>query len=278
MRGSARAAQLARRRLRPAGRDDDRGGRLHLRLPLLPRYRIVREIDRTAAACTTRPDAGGVNGETPMPGGGVLVSRSAAPGSTPHQDGGLIWSFHVPVSYPSDPSRGPAAGSSSWTTRSPVRRHRQPSRAAMSARPAGSGWGALNHPLPRDHAPERNIAINDDYNDRASSSTPKQRRIVCRTATQLAGLSRQLPQYPRRDGMRPARVHEEPLWELATTLAMRRSGNAVGGRDTRHGVARTKRSPDYAVASPSRSRSTKPTCGGCGSRAGGTREPGTKPC
>ncbi|HJQ51445.1 MAG TPA: hypothetical protein VJ838_13110 [Gaiellaceae bacterium] len=181
-------------------------------------HRIVRQIGRTDVCVHDPPRTlGAVNGDTPLPGGGVLVSEINGSWIDDFSSSGrLLRSFQAPVAYPSDPQ--------------PLRRGRilladyaKPG-AVVILGPYGkvlwrygpaSGWGALNHPSLAIMLPNGNIAINDDYNDRVVIVDRKTRRIVWYYG-HLARPGRGGNFLRTPDGMDfiPLGPHEKPLWQL----------------------------------------------------------------
>jgi outer membrane protein assembly factor BamB len=188
------------------------------RILFIRQHRIVRQIGRTGVCVHDPPRTlGSVNGDTPLPGGGVLVSEingSWIDNFT--RTGRLRWSFQAPVSYPSDPqplSRG----------RILLTDYNKPGAAVILDRHGSvlwrydptSGWGELNHPSLAIMLPNGNIAINDDYNDRVVIVDPKSRRIVWQYGHILnPGRGRGYLNTP--DGMDyiPLGPDEKPLWQL----------------------------------------------------------------
>jgi outer membrane protein assembly factor BamB len=188
------------------------------RILFIRNRRIVSQIGRTGV-CTHDPPRtlGSVNGDTPMPGGGVLVSEingSWIDAFT--RTGRLMWSFQAPVSYPSDPQPLPGG-------RILLADYASPGAAVIVDRRGRvlwrygptSGWGALNHPSLAIMLPNGDVAINDDYNDRVVIVDPKQGRIVWQYG-HLAQPGRGRNQLRTPDGMDyvPLGVHEKPLWQL----------------------------------------------------------------
>jgi outer membrane protein assembly factor BamB len=180
--------------------------------------RIVHQIGRTGV-CTHDPPRtlGSVNGDTPLPGGGVLVSEINGSWIDDFaRDGRLRWSFQAPVSYPSDPQPLPRG-------RILLADYARPGAVVILDRHGKvlwryeprSGWGELDHPSLAIMLPNGDIAINDDYNDRVVIVDPRQRRIVWQYG-RLAhrGKARGLLNTP--DGMDyvPLGEHERPLWFL----------------------------------------------------------------
>jgi hypothetical protein len=188
------------------------------RILFIRNRRIVRQIGRTDACVHDPPRAlGAVNGDTPLPDGGVLVSEIE--GSWIDffsRTGRLLRSFQAPVSYPSDPQPLPGG-------RILLADYAKPGAAVILDRHGKvrwrygptSGWGALDHPSLAIMLPNGDVAINDDYNDRVVIVDPKQRRIVWQYG-RLArpGTGRNELNTP--DGMDyiPFGPHEKPLWQL----------------------------------------------------------------
>ena len=144
-------------------------------------HRIIRQLGE-AGVCVHNPPVtfGPLNGDTPLPGGAVLLSEingSWVDAVTP--GGRLLYSFQAPVRYPSDPQ--PLSGG----------------RILMAdySRPGGvvivnhrgttlwryqptSGFGMLDHPSLAIMLPNGNIAVNDDFRDRVVVIDPHTDRIV----------------------------------------------------------------------------------------------------
>jgi hypothetical protein len=181
-------------------------------------HRIVRQIGRTDVCVHDPPRTlGSVNGDTPLPDGGVLVSEIVGSWIDDFsRSGSLRWSFQAPVSYPSDPqplSRG----------RILLTDYNQPGSALIVNRHGQvlwrygptSGWGELNHPSLAIMLPDGDVAINDDYNDRVVIVDPKRHRIVWDYG-HLATPGRGHGFLTTPDGMDyvPLGPHERPLWQL----------------------------------------------------------------
>ena len=172
----------------------------------------ARSVAPTSAPTTRRSTLGAVNGDTPLPNGGVLVSEINGSWIDDFSSTGrLVRSFQAPVvlslgsaaavAWP-DPARG--------LRRSRSSRDPRPARTgALAVRP-DVGLGALDHPSLAIMLPNGDIAINDDYNDRVVIVDPKQRRIVWQYGhlARAAGPWR-LSQHAGRDGLRPARPARE---------------------------------------------------------------------
>jgi hypothetical protein len=188
------------------------------RILFIRNHRIVRQIGRTDVCAHNPPSTlGAVNGDTPLPNGGVLVSEINGSWIDDFSSTGrLVRSFQAPVSYPSDPqplSRGRIL-LADYADPGAVVILDQHGRVLWRYGPS-SGWGALNHPSLAIMLPNGDIAINDDYNDRVVIVDPKQRRIVWQYG-HLARAGRGGGFLRTPDGMDfvPLGPHETPLWQL----------------------------------------------------------------
>jgi outer membrane protein assembly factor BamB len=188
------------------------------RILFIRQRRIVRTFGRDGVCVHDPPRTlGPVNGDTPLPDGGVLVSEiNGSWIDRFSRTGALVSSFQAPVSYPSDPqplSRGRILLADYASPGAVVILDRR-GKTLWRYGPA-SGWGALNHPSLAIMLPNGNIAINDDYNDRVVIVDPRQRRIVWQYG-HLARPGRGGNFLRTPDGMDyiPLGVHEKPLWQL----------------------------------------------------------------
>jgi hypothetical protein len=143
--------------------------------------RILHEYGK-AEVCRHDPPRyfGAVNGDTPVPGGGVLVSE--IPGNWIDQigpEGRLVFSVRAPVSYPSDPQPLPGG-------RVLVADYASPGHILIIDH-AGKvlwrygptqGYGRLDHPSLAMALPNGDIAVNDDYRDRVLVIDPRTKEIV----------------------------------------------------------------------------------------------------
>jgi len=143
--------------------------------------RIVRQYGH-AAVCRHDPPLyfGAVNGDTPLPGGGVMVSE--IPGNWIDEigpDGRLVFAVRAPVSYPSDPQPLPGGRILLADYASPghVLIIDHAGRVLWRYGPQG-GYGRMDHPSLAMALPNGNIAINDDYRDRVIVVDPRTDRIV----------------------------------------------------------------------------------------------------
>ncbi len=143
--------------------------------------RIVRQYGQSSV-CRHDPPRyfGAVNGDTPVPGGGVMVSE--IPGNWIDEigpDGRLVFSVRAPVSYPSDPQPLPGGRILLADYASPghiliIDRH---GKVLWRYGPT-QGYGRLDHPSLAMGLPNGDIAVNDDYRDRVIVIDPRTNRIV----------------------------------------------------------------------------------------------------
>jgi hypothetical protein len=190
------------------------------RILFIRHRRIVRQIGETNVCVHNPPRTlGDVNGDTPTPNGGVLVSEIPPTGSwidAFSKTGKLLWAFKPPVAYPSDPQPLPRERILLADYSKPgavliVNRH---GHVLWRYKPT-LGAGELDHPSLAIMLPNGNIAVNDDLNDRVVIIDPKKNRIVWhygynhRPGTRPGYLA--IP-----DGMDyiPLGVNEKPLWQL----------------------------------------------------------------
>ena len=179
-------------------------------------HRIVHQLGR-AGVCTHDPphSFGAVNGDTPLPDGGLLVSE--IPGHWVDQigpSGKLVWSLQAPVRYPSDPQ--PLANGLvlladySRPGHVVITNHR--GRVFWQYGPA-SGPGMLDHPSLAIMLPDGNIAVNDDFRHRVVVIDFRSRQIVWQYGhTDLGGRRAGFLNIP--DGMDfvPVDRGGRPLW------------------------------------------------------------------
>ncbi len=142
---------------------------------------IVRRYGH-AGQCHHDPPSffGPVNGDTPEPDGGVLVSE--IPGSWIDDigpDGRLRLAVRAPVSYPSDPQPLPGG-------RILLADYASPGHVLIIDRSGNvlwrygpaEGYGRMDHPSLAMALPNGNIAVNDDYRHRVIVIDPRTRQIV----------------------------------------------------------------------------------------------------
>jgi hypothetical protein len=151
------------------------------RILFIRAHRIVRQYGQSGE-CRHEPPRflGAVNGDTPTPNGGVLISEingswidEVAP------DGRLAFAVAAPVGYPSDPQPLPGGRILLADYSSPghvliMDRH---GRVLWRYGPSG-GYGRMDHPSLAMPLPNGDIAVNDDYRDRVIVVDPRTNRIV----------------------------------------------------------------------------------------------------
>jgi len=146
-----------------------------------PAHRIVRQYG-TTAVCRHDPPRylGPINGATPLPDGGTLVSEIK--GSWVDDigpNGRLRWSVQAPVSYPSDPQL-------LAPDRILIADYARPGHALIMTRTGrvvwrygpSSGPGMLDHPSLALRVAPGLIAVNDDYRHRVVLISMRTKRIV----------------------------------------------------------------------------------------------------
>lgn len=136
----------------------------------------------TTGSCVHKPPTslGYPNGDTPLRNGDVLISEVTGSWISEYTlSGALVWTVHLPLTYPSDPQQiGPdtyivadytkpggvvefdRAGHILWEYRVP------------------SGHGMLDHPSLAEVLPSGVICVNDDYRHRVVMIDPKTNAIV----------------------------------------------------------------------------------------------------
>jgi hypothetical protein len=142
---------------------------------------IVRQLGK-AGVCHHDPPAafGPVNGDTPEPGGGVMVSE--IPGSWIDgisATGAVQFTFQAPIAYPSDPQPLPGG-------RILLADYSNPGHVLIMSRAGKVLWrygpthgpGRMDHPSLAMALPNGDIAVNDDFRDRVIVIDPRTRRIV----------------------------------------------------------------------------------------------------
>jgi outer membrane protein assembly factor BamB len=151
------------------------------RILFVAHHAIVRQYG-TSGVCRHDPPTsfGAVNGDTPTPDGGVLVSE--IPGQwidAIAANGRLRWSVRAPIAYPSDPQPLPGDRVLLADYSSPghiiiMDRH---GRVLWRYGPT-QGQGELNHPSLAIELPNGDIAANDDYRDRVVVIDPHTDKII----------------------------------------------------------------------------------------------------
>jgi outer membrane protein assembly factor BamB len=119
------------------------------------------------------------NGDTPLPGGGVLVTEIGGWVDRLDSRGRLMWSFRSPTTYPSDAqlTRHGDVLVASYTSPGRVDII-SPRGRVLWTYEVTHGRGELNHPSLAVLLPNGRIALNDDFNQRVVVIDPRTKRIV----------------------------------------------------------------------------------------------------
>jgi hypothetical protein len=144
-------------------------------------HQIIKRIGHSAD-CQHDPPGylGAVNGDTPLPDGGVLVSEINGSWIDDFSAGGALrYSVQAPVGYPSDPQPLPGG-------RILLADYSSPGHVLIIDKTGDvlwrygpdSGPGMLDHPSLAMPLPNGDIAVNDDYRDRCVVIDPRTNRIV----------------------------------------------------------------------------------------------------
>jgi hypothetical protein len=160
-------------------------------LVISPSSHVVRQLGTTGACGHDPPRLfAAPNGDTPMPGGGVLVTEIN--GSWVDRigpNGHLIQAFQTPATYPSDAQwlGGGRVLLADYANRGQVLIMTTGGKVLFRYGPP-SGPGALDHPSLALMLPNGLIAVNDDYRDRVVLISRRTHRIVWQYGhTDLAG-------------------------------------------------------------------------------------------
>jgi outer membrane protein assembly factor BamB len=146
-----------------------------------PAHRIVRQYGASSSCRHDPPrNFGAINGATPLPDGGILVSEiNGSWVDDISASGHLRWAVQAPVSYPSDPQL-------LSPNRILLADYARPGHAIIMTRTGrvlwrygpSSGPGMLDHPSLATRIAPGMIAINDDYRHRVVIVSLRARRIV----------------------------------------------------------------------------------------------------
>jgi hypothetical protein len=144
-------------------------------------HQIIRQLGETGVCRHDPPTTfGSLNGDTPLPDGGVLVSEiNGSWIDDIGPDGRLRFAFQAPVRYPSDPQ--PLSGDriliADYSRPGAVVIVNHHGTTLWRYRPT-SGFGSLDHPSLAIMLPNGDIAVNDDFRDRVVVIDPATSRIV----------------------------------------------------------------------------------------------------
>jgi hypothetical protein len=150
-------------------------------LYISPAGEVVRQLGLTDVCAHDPPrEFASPNGDTPLPGGGLLVTEIT--GSWVDRiapDGSLRWAVHAPVAYPSDAQMLPGGRIllADYSKPGHVVIMNRKGRVLWEYGPAG-GDAALDHPSLALMLPNGLIAVNDDHRDRVVLIDRATKRIV----------------------------------------------------------------------------------------------------
>jgi hypothetical protein len=151
------------------------------RILFIRAHRIIRQYGHSGE-CRHDPPRylGPVNGDTPMPGGGVMVSEvegSWVDAIGP--EGRLEFALKAPVSYPSDPQPLPGGRIllADYANPGHVLILNHHGKVLWRYGPS-QGYGRMDHPSLAMPLPNGDIAVNDDYRHRVIVIDPRKHRIV----------------------------------------------------------------------------------------------------
>ena len=162
-------------------------------LLISPRGKIVRQYGRTGVSGHDPPSVlGSPNGDTPMPGGGLLITEITGSWiDSISARGRLEWATQTPAAYPSDAQLLPGNHVLLADYSAPGRVFIIDRRGRVLWRYGPSlGDGALNHPSLALPLPGGLVAVNDDYRHRVVLISLRTKRIVWQYGrTDVAGRS-----------------------------------------------------------------------------------------
>lgn len=142
---------------------------------------MARQIGVTGV-CVHHPPAsmGSPNGDTPLADGNLLISEINGSWVSEYTvKGKLVWTVHLPISYPSDPQQ---IGQdryliADYAVPGQIIEFNRQGRVLYRYHPA-SGQGRLDHPSLAEMLPSGVIMVNDDYNDRMIAIDPVTKALV----------------------------------------------------------------------------------------------------
>ena len=145
------------------------------------RERPISQIG-TTGDCTHRPPSslGYPNGDTPLANGNFLVSEINGSWISEYtRTGTLVWTVHLPITYPSDPQQlGPDLYLvADYTRPGGILEFNREGKILWTYRPP-SGEGMLDHPSLAERLPNGLIGVNDDYRHRVILIDPASNNIV----------------------------------------------------------------------------------------------------
>ena len=144
-------------------------------------HRIVHQVGSTGI-CLHRPPGmlGSPNGDTPLADGNILISEIKGSWISEYAPSGrLVWTVHLPITYPSDPQQ-------IAPRRYLVADYSKPGGLYEFSRSGRilwsynvlSGPGMLNHPSLAERLPNGLLIVTDDYRHRIVVINPLTKGIV----------------------------------------------------------------------------------------------------
>lgn len=142
-------------------------------------HKVVREIGH-AGDCTHNPPQtlSSPNGDTPLPGGGVLVTEIGGWVDKFSATGKLIWTIRTPTTYPSDAQLLPDGNVLVAGFNTPGRVDEITPQGKVVWTYAPTGYWALDRPSLAVRWPNGLIALTDDWNHRVIVIDPTTKRVV----------------------------------------------------------------------------------------------------
>jgi hypothetical protein len=148
---------------------------------------VAKQIG-TTRVCTHNPPTGlgSPNGDTPLDNGNILISEIRGSWVSEYTPAGaLVWTAHVPISYPSDPQQLGATATTNpdlyliadYTLPGAILTFNRAGQVLSMYR-AASGPGMLNHPSLVELLPSGVYMANDDYRDRMVAIDPTTGALV----------------------------------------------------------------------------------------------------
>jgi hypothetical protein len=151
------------------------------RILFIRAHRIIRSYG-TPEVCRHEPPRHftPVNGDTPVPGGGVMVSEVQGDWIDEiGPEGRLLWARKAPVGYPSDPQPLPGGRVllADYSNPGHVLIINRQGKVLWRYGPA-TGYGRLDQPSLAMALPNGNVVVNDDYRHRVLVIDPRTDKIV----------------------------------------------------------------------------------------------------
>jgi hypothetical protein len=140
-----------------------------------PNGTLARQIGTTGSCAPESPThLGSPNGDTPLPNGNILVSEINGSRVSEYTTAGkLVWTVHLPLTYPSDPQQiGPNRYLIAGYTKPGVIMEFSRQGQVLYGYAITSGPGALNTPSLVELLPSGVFMLNDDSNDRMIAIDP----------------------------------------------------------------------------------------------------------